>query len=220
MSHIDITSAICLSGGWHFSGWQMLEIINDSSSDAILIRLVISMALELNLASLRSLCFKYIFRCILITMFCLVNGNSVCIKSPVPCFHLPSTLLEGVQQCLVLCLCGNQWLLSTTSAAVSCVHLWPPSIICHDNTLIPVWIHDTNEIGMWKWGFVLWHWVTAGAGSRVQLWGLSLCSAAVDALPALRGNKAHVREDGNSAGECSHWRALRWLQCCGGVLAI
>lgn len=124
-------------------------------------------------------------------------------KVTLPCFHLPSTLLEGVLQCLVLCLCGNQWLLLAASAAVSCVHLWPPSSISHGNTLIPVWTHDTNEIGMWKWGSVLWHWVTAGAGSRVQLWGLSLCSVAVGALPTLRGYKAHVREDGNSAGECS-----------------
>lgn len=31
----------------------------------------------------------------------------------------------------------------------------------------------------------------------------TLCSVAVGALPTLRGNKAHVREDGNSAGECS-----------------
>lgn len=114
-------------------------------------------------------------------------------------YEVTCALLKGVLQCLVLWLCGNQWFPWAASAAVSRVHLWHLSTICHGNDLIPVWTRDTNETGMWKRG------PCALALSCCRSWEQSaalrtrspLCSSRCTAGP--EGNKAHVREDGNSA---------------------
>lgn len=106
--------------------------------------------------------------------------------------------LTGTLRCLTLALGSNCWVPLAVIAVVSAMHLWPPSSIWHNNAPVPVWTCDTNEIGIWKWGTVLWHWVIGGAVSRScdQNTAKRICPCLC--LLGGGGNKVCIKADENS----------------------
>lgn len=124
--------------------------------------------------------------------------------------------LKSALQCLTLSLCCDAAFPLAVIAVVSSMHLWPPSNIWHNNAPVPVWPHDTNEIGIWKWGTMLWHWITVEAVSRSCDQNkakriLRRLSEAAHALPALWVVIKHTLKLMKILTECSNWRALLCL---------
>lgn len=152
-------------------------------------------------------CHRFLFHLnsTLTTAYCFADGSiAICVKWPLLWFQAPSV---------------SPWKMS------SGVTPWPQLVFhCQELLWLALCICDLppvaagkgscsifpNETGIWKWGAVLWHWISGSRGCE-QNAACRMCPHHWGCVSALWGDKA----DGNSG--CSDCRTLLCLSYLGEV---